>query len=329
MEWGCDHRLHDADLIARRVGLLSLVTGELELFERDDAFERGRLALQYENVVILDHHIAGRLVAALDPSHQGDDLDLVLAEVFQRLHGQSSGRGVGRYGHFGGVGSKVEGRVHGWGSLPVGRQEPPAEDEEDDADGGDARAHGGEVEHAEGLAYELLAHPRHDDVRRGADERDDAAEERAERHRHQEGGGRGASPAGELEGDRHEHGERADILDETRKERHATDKHDDLLMDGAEMRAETAHQPLDDARPGDGSAHHEGAAHDDDDVVAKARECLGRRHDADDDADQQGHESHEVVAPPTPGEETHHADDNAEGEHLLEGHDANPLRGWP
>jgi len=72
-----------------------------------------------------------------------------------------------------------------------------------------------------------------------------AAEERAERHRHQQRGGRGPGAACELEGDRHEHGECADILDEGREQRHRADQRDDLAVDGDEIGTESACDSLD------------------------------------------------------------------------------------
>jgi hypothetical protein len=92
-----------------------------------------------------------------------------------------------------------------------------------------------------------LAHARHDDVGRGADQRHDAAKEGTERHGHQQGRTARFRYSRELEGDWHQHGERADILDEARKRCHGTDECDDLLMDGDEMSPKLAHDALDDA----------------------------------------------------------------------------------
>ena len=64
-EFGADHRLHDADLVGRRVDLVALVLArKLELLEIDHALERRRLALEDEDVAGLEQRVAGRLVAA-------------------------------------------------------------------------------------------------------------------------------------------------------------------------------------------------------------------------------------------------------------------------
>ena len=106
-------RLHHADLVARRVDLVALaLAGQLKLLQCDDAFERRRFALQNENVAWLDHHIAGRLVAAAAASQQRDDLDLALAELFQRLHRDAGGGRVFGHRNFGRVALQIEGGVH-------------------------------------------------------------------------------------------------------------------------------------------------------------------------------------------------------------------------
>jgi hypothetical protein len=97
------------------------------------------------------------------------------------------------------------------------------------------------------MTEKLLAHARYDDVRRRADERDDAAEERAERHRHQQRRWRGAGPPRELKGDRHQHGESADILDEGREQGDRADQSDNLPVDGGEKGSKLADSALDDA----------------------------------------------------------------------------------
>jgi hypothetical protein len=98
---------------------------------------------------------------------------------------------------------------------------------------------GGEVEHGEGFAAEFLAHARDDDVGRGADKGDDAAEQRGEGHRHQEDRGRLPVLAGELIGDRQHHRERADVLDDRRHGGDDEDEHGDLRLRRAQGRGDT------------------------------------------------------------------------------------------
>jgi hypothetical protein len=69
---------------------------------------------------------------------------------------------------------------------PLARQQAPADAEKDDADDRQTSADRQIVEHPERLAGYLAANPRDDDVGRGADQRREAAEQRAERQRHQQ-----------------------------------------------------------------------------------------------------------------------------------------------
>ena len=175
---------------------------------------------------------------------------------------------------------------------------------------------------AELLAHQLAPHPRDDDIGRGADQGRDPAEQGAERHRHQEGGGRGAGPPGDLEGDRHEHGESADVLHERRQGRHGKDQHEHLRLGGRRVGSDATHDGLGHARAGHGGAYQKRTRDDDDDVVGKAAERLFRGHDADPDGREQRQGRDEVVAEATPNKESHHHNDDAEGQALLEGHEA-------
>ena len=134
---------------------------------------------------------------------------------------------------------------------------PLPDGEEGDAGDGDPEAHGREVEHPERLAGHLAPHPRHDDVGRRADQRRQSAEQRPEGQRHQQPGRGLAGPARDLEGDRHEDGERADVLHEGRQHRHDADQDADLGTGGLHVRGERPHHQLDDAGAADGGAHHQ------------------------------------------------------------------------
>jgi hypothetical protein len=155
---------------------------------------------------------------------------------------------------------------------------------------------------------------------RGADEGDDTAEQRAKRHRHQQRRHRLVVSARELEGDRHQHGERTDVLDERREHRHHPGERQDLRAGAREMPAEAAQQALDWARARDRRAHEQRGSCDNHDVVGETRERLIVRHDARGDRGQQHEHGDEVVAQPPPHEQAHHRGDDGEGEQLLQRH---------
>ena len=170
-----------------------------------------------------------------------------------------------------------------------------------------------EVEHAERLAEHLLAHARDDDVRRGADQGDDAAEQRAERHRHQQRGGRGAGAARELKGDRHQHGERADILDEGREQRDRADESNDLPADGREIRSEPAdaRRSITPERATAALTTSALATMITMSSLKPLKACWAAR--CRPPPRQQGEHGDEVVAQAAPGEQPHHGDDDGEG----------------
>jgi hypothetical protein len=104
-----------------------------------------------------------------------------------------------------------------------------------------------EVEHAEGLAGSLLAIQGDNQIWRRADERRQAAEERAEGERHQRHGRRIALAVGVPERDRQHQRERADIVHEAGKHRDRDRLRGDLQGDAAAQGRDQLHHDVDDA----------------------------------------------------------------------------------
>ncbi len=91
-----------------------------------------------------------------------------------------------------------------------------------------------------------------------------------------------------------------------------------------QARQQRGHQGVDQARPRDRGAQHQGAGDDDDDVVGKAREGRLDRDQPEHHAHREGAESDQVVAPAPPDETQHGRADQAEGQSLLQSHAPSP-----
>ena len=182
-----DDRFHDADVVVGRVDLAGVfVAHQLELGLVHQPLQGVRLADEDQHVVGAQLGVRRRFVDAVARAHQREHLDLAFRQLLDLADGLADERRAFGNRDLGGVAFEVEGLVHGGRALAVGRQQPPAEGEEDHAADGEAGPDRREVEHRERRAEQFLAHARDDDVGRRADQRDDAAEQRRERHRHQQ-----------------------------------------------------------------------------------------------------------------------------------------------
>ena len=127
----------------------------------------------------------------------------------------------------------VERRIEGGGAPAVARQQAVADGEEGDAGERDAEADGREVEHLNGSP---VSSPRRRETMMLGEvptrvTMPPSSEPKAIGIR--KARGRGVGAPGDLEGDRHQHGERADVLHEGGEHRHGGDQHDDLGLGGA------------------------------------------------------------------------------------------------
>src|SRR5690606_9053150 len=93
------------------------------------------------------------------------------------------------------------------------------------------------------------------------------------------------------------------------------------------FRSEALHRQFHDAGARYRSADHQSAGDDDDDIIGKAGERLGGRHNAQQHGRQQRADRHYVIAPAAPDERNHHERDDGEGENLRQGHQVVPS-GW-
>ena len=200
------------------------------------------------------------------------------------------------------------------------RQQAPAKGEEDDRHGRERQADGDEVEQLERRPAELLAHRRDEQVRRGADLGDRAADERGEGKRHQVDRARLVAAPRRLDRDRHEDAERADVLDERRQVADRRRHHADLQRRRADALEHGSDRQLEDARRCDGAAHHEHRGDDDDHRVREAVERLGGRHDAEQHGDEQHQRGDDVVAQAPAHEEGEHRRDERERLDLVKCH---------
>jgi len=202
------------------------------------------------------------------------------------------------------------------GVAVLGNQ-PPAEAHLDQPERGEAKPYGREIEHLEGFAELLLAHLADDDVGRSSDERDQAAEQRHEGHRHQQGGRTAVLGSPQPDRDRHQRGERANVLGHHREQRRGAGEHRHLACRARETCRKRAHKRFNHARPADRRAHHQRAGDDDHDIAGEACERIVGLHITDQHRDQQHHQRYEIVAKPPPHEEDHGKADEADRDKLF------------
>ena len=167
-----------------------------------------------------------------------------------------------------------------------------------------------------GCADELLADAGDEDVGRGADQRRQPADERAEGQRHEEFRRRAALALGELEGDRQEDRQRADILHEGGEHGDQGDQHADLQVGRFEIGRDAPHEAVDEAGIADRGADDERAGDQRHDLVAEAGEGLVGRNDAREHGGEQRQQGDDVVAQPVPQEQHQHGGKDGEDENL-------------
>jgi hypothetical protein len=206
-----------------------------------------------------------------------------------------------------------------WLAAAVRRHQAPADAEECHRHAGQRQPHRRIVEQVIRLARHLLAHLGDQHVRRGADLGDRAADQRAERERHQVARHRPVAPLCRLDRHRHEHTECADVLHERREEAHRGGQRADLQRGGVEHAQQPAHRVVDHAGYRDRAADHEQAGDDDDHRTGEALERLLRGHDAGEGSGRQCEGGDQVVAQPVGNERDQHAGDDRQGLDLRQG----------
>ncbi|MNQ87292.1 hypothetical protein D3C85_1025100 [compost metagenome] len=254
-------------------------------------------------------------VVAQHADHLGVGLVEQLLDFAQGLAGRLGSRLDPRLGE---VSAGVE--AGGAGDLALGYQAPAEQGDEQHPCQCHRDANRAEVEHGKGPGPALRAEAGDDQVGRRADQRGHAAENGAESQRHQHPAGRQCLFPGDLQGNRHQQGERPDIVHE-----------------GREQRTEAGQCGNRQHRPGIGGQHalgqridhpghlqavaqHQHAGDGDHRRVAETAEGLLVRHQPGQHAGQQGAEGDHVVTPATPDEQPDGGDEDGEEQALVLGH---------
>ena len=197
----------------------------------------------------------------------------------------------------------------------------------DHADQGQRPADRQEVEHGKTVQpFAAVAETGDDQVRRGADEGGGAAEDGAEGKRHEHLARGQPEPAGELDGDRHEQGQRADIVHEAGQ--HRSQRHQRADADGRAGFGRQHHpgERVHRTRGLQPAAEHEHAGYRDHGRVPEPGKGLVGRHQPGHHAGEQRTGGHHVVAPPAPEKHGHRGDQDDEDVDLAGGHGW--FRGW-
>ena len=217
-----DHRFYDADgvgvqfLDIERQSPYRLHTGVLQ-----KALDLGGFAFKQEMIVGAQNLIGPRGEPALVLPHMCDDSDPLLATGLQHFLDRLSRQWrCFRHGDFGDVVLDAEHFVLvSGGGISVGNDAPPDQRDVQNAHNGENETDRRKIKHREGLSDRFRAIRGNDDIGRCADHRDEAAEERAERQRHQEAARRTAGPPCHLQHNRQQQSQGADIVHKTGKGR--------------------------------------------------------------------------------------------------------------
>ncbi len=213
-----DHRLDHADLVVViLVGLLAVLALQLQPVARDHAFEGVRIAAEDQRVARAEMRVLVRRAPHPRAEDTGDRHLAVVAieERVDRL--VDRGRDVGNR-HLGDIALDVERLAHRRCRAAIARQQPVREPQVDQPHQRQPELDRRIVEHPERMPGHLLADATDDDVGRGADQRDQSAEQRCGRHRHEKDRGRRIVLLRHLECCGHQHRQRADVLDQCRRE---------------------------------------------------------------------------------------------------------------
>lgn len=146
---------------------------------------------------------------------------------------------------------------------------------------------------------------------------DGAADERGESQGHQVDRGRLLGSTRDLDGNRHEDAERADVLYEGGQQPHGQGQKPDLAGGRVNAFHQAANKAVEDARPRNRLADHQHGGHHHDHLVGKAYEGLVLRHDTDANGCQQRANGDEIIAPAVPDEDAEHDDDDGNRRRLI------------
>jgi hypothetical protein len=312
------HRLDQADILGAQILVAKFgIAGQFQAFFRRQLVEHRRVGADQQAVAGAQNLPAQRVQHAGVAADQADHDGAVVVAVFQ--FGDRHADQVGLLGDtgFGDIVAHLEQIGGRFASAAAARDKPPADgDHEDQPDDGDRRPHRGEIEEPEGLAGHVGAEGGDDNIGWRADQGDQPAEDRPEGERHEQRRRFGVEPQRQ----RHEQGQRADIIHEGRHDGAETRYRTHLGGLAARGADQKAGHLVEDARRLQRLADHQHRGDGDNRRVAEPDKGVGRwHHPADHRGDQRG-ERHHVIAPTAPQEEHHGEAENGEDENLVGGH---------
>ncbi len=247
--------------------------------------------------------------AAALADHADDGGVDVAGQLFDLVDGLADRVGTFGNARLGDVILEVEQLLRRQPLAPHRRDQAPAgEGDEDEAGDRHRGPDRGEVEHAERIAGGLVAEGRDDDVGRRADHGDQAAENGAERQRHEHHGRRLLGLGGGLYRHRHQQGERADVVHDRRQARAQARQPADVERQALRRQPHVARDQVDGAGVRQRPRHDEHQGHRHGGRVSEAAKRAGKRHHAGDDRGEQREKGDDVVAPAPPGEEDEDGD---------------------
>ena len=212
-----DHRFDSADLIGADILFLQALgacEGQPGFLEQ--VVEGRGVHAQQQEIVRTQPFAPDVGQAAGVVAQQADDDGAILVEGLELAHGLADIFGILVDADFDHIRIEVEHLFGRTSASTLRRDQAPADQEhEDQPDQRDRQADEGEVKQGEGLAGDVGAEGRHDDIRRRADECDQPAEDRCEGQGHQHGGGF----LRQAQCQRHEQGQRPHIVHEAREHR--------------------------------------------------------------------------------------------------------------
>ena len=206
--------------------------------------------------------------------------------------------------------------------FALGNQTPAEQGDEQYA----GQCHGdtdrAEIEHGEGTAAMLGAKTGDDQVRRCTDQRGHAAEDGAEGQWHQHAPRRQLQACRNLQGDRHQQGEGADVVHECREQRAQAGQCGDGKQHASAAGQQSLGQSTDRPSALQTMAEHQHAGDGDHRRVTETCKGFALGHQANDHARQQRAQRYHVMTPAAPDEQAHAGNENDENQALFESHEA-------
>ncbi len=280
------------------------------------------VGLHQQDVAFAQHLVGRRHALALVAANQRDDLHIgfILHRADQRVQCAARVLAAFRHANFGEVGADLEQITVAFLLLAPGYQSPAEQGDEQHAGHRHRRAHRQKGEHAERRLAGFGAIAGDDQVGRRADQRQGAAEQRAERQRHQQVGWRTAALTRHPDRHRHEQRQRADVVHEARAQRDDPGERRHLRPGPLADLHQPARHAVHHAGIEQAAAEHQHRGHRNHRRMPQAGEYLLGRHHAGQRAGQQCREGDQVVAPAIPDKQHQRRRQHTKDDQLFAGH---------